>query len=373
MPLIATNCLKEGKREPVFENVRYVDDETYSKWFRAHPEPGDVLFVCKGAPGRVAVVPDPVPFCIAQDMVSLRANRQIADNKYLYYRLRGRDVQSRIENMHVGTMIPHFKKGDFGHLRFSVHESRCEQRAIGEVLGALDDKIAANERIAKAAFELAQSLGRAVLTSRDRLVQRTFGELGQLFDGPHATPTRRSDGPYFLNISSLKGGRLDLAESDHVSEEDFARWTRRVTPEAGDLLFSYETRIGEAALMPGGLRACLGRRMALLRPNRDIVDPVFLLHFYLSAEFQRTVAMHTIHGATVPRIGLATMPDWGIAIPDFEAQRPIAGALGSLHSIMVQAERESDDLARTRDELLPLLMSGKLCVKDAEAVASEVL
>lgn len=171
----------------------------------------------------------------------------------------------------------------------------------------------------------------------------------------------------------LKGGRLDLAESDHVSEEDFARWTRRVTPEAGDLLFSYETRIGEAALMPGGLRACLGRRMALLRPNRDIVDPVFLLHFYLSAEFQRTVAMHTIHGATVPRIGLATMPDWGIAIPDFEAQRPIAGALGSLHSIMVQAERESDDLARTRDELLPLLMSGKLCVKDAEAVASEVL
>lgn len=65
------------------------------------------------------------------------------------------------------------------------------------MLGALDDKIAANERIAKAAFELAQSLGRAVLTSRDRLVQRTFGELGQLFDGPHATPTRRSDGPYF--------------------------------------------------------------------------------------------------------------------------------------------------------------------------------
>ncbi len=248
-----------------------------------------------------------------------------------------------------------------------------QQRGVADILSALDDKIAANERAAKLAFELAQSLVRSVLNSQGSVVQRKFGALGQLFDGPHATPTRRSNGPYLLNISSLKCGRLDIAESDHVSEEDFAKWTRRVTPEAGDLLFSYETRIGEAALMPGGLRACLGRRMALLRPNRGIVDPVFLLHFYLSEEFQRIVAMHTIHGATVPRIGLATMPEWGIAIPDLEAQRPIAGALGSLHSGMVQAERESDDLARARDELLPLLMSGKLRVKDAEAVASAVL
>jgi type I restriction enzyme, S subunit len=34
---------------------------------------------------------------------------------------------------------------------------------------------------------------------------------------------------------------------------------------------------------------------------------------------------------------------------------------------------ENERLARTRDELLPLLMSGKLGVKDAETVASEVL
>jgi type I restriction enzyme S subunit len=34
---------------------------------------------------------------------------------------------------------------------------------------------------------------------------------------------------------------------------------------------------------------------------------------------------------------------------------------------------ENESLARTRDELLPLLMSGKLSVKAAETVASEVL
>lgn len=373
LPLIATNCLKEGRREPVFENVRYVDDDTYANWFRAHPEPGDVLFVCKGSPGRTAVVPDPVPFCIAQDMVALRANPEIADAGYLYYRIRAADVQSRIENMHVGTMIPHFKKGDFGSLHFTVHASLREQKAIAGVLGALDDKIAANEKLAGTAFDLAQSKVRMTINSSAGLVQKRFGDLGQLFDGPHATPKRLSSGPYFLNISSLKSGRLDLAESDHVSAEDFTKWTRRVTPQEGDLLFSYETRIGEAALMPGNLQACLGRRMALLRPDRTVMDPVFLLHFYLSPVFQRIVAMHTIHGATVPRLGLAAMPDWQVEVPSFEAQQQIAGVLATLHDSVVQTERECDRLARTRDELLPLLMSGRVSVRAAESAASEVL
>jgi len=88
----------------------------------------------------------------------------------------------------------------------------------------------------------------------------TIAELAEIYDGPHATPTRRDEGPYFLNIASLKDGRLDLAESDHVSETDYERWTRRVTPGHGDMLFSYETRLGSAALMPEGVRACLGSR-----------------------------------------------------------------------------------------------------------------
>ncbi len=167
----------------------------------------------------------------------------------------------------------------------------------------------------------------------------TVGDLGQLFDGPHATPTRRADGPFFLNIASLKAGRLDLSESDHVSDEDFTKWTRRVTPQYGDLLFSYETRLGEAAIMPDGIRACLGRRMALLRPNRSIIDARFLLYFYLSPRFQETVARNTIHGATVPRIGLATMPRWEITIPaDIRVQQRIAEVLGALDDKIVANE-----------------------------------
>ena len=158
----------------------------------------------------------------------------------------------------------------------------------------------------------------------------TINRLGGLFDGPHATPTRIDHGPYFLNIASLHAGRLDLTASDHVSEADFERWTRRVAPRRDDLLFSYETRLGEAALMPEGVRACLGRRMALLRPDPNIVDPRFLLYLYLSPNMQKTIELNTIHGATVNRIPLNRMGSWEVSIPDLVEQQSIAEVLGAL-------------------------------------------
>jgi type I restriction enzyme, S subunit len=158
----------------------------------------------------------------------------------------------------------------------------------------------------------------------------SVGNIAEIFDGPHATPTKTEIGPWFLSISSLKQGRLDLSESAHLSEEDFQIWTRRVTPREGDILFSYETRLGEAALTPPGIQACLGRRMGLLRPNEDRADPRFLLYAYLGPEFQKVIRERSIHGATVDRIPLVDLPDWPIRLPRLPEQRAIGSLLGAL-------------------------------------------
>ncbi|WP_079572908.1 restriction endonuclease subunit S [Krasilnikoviella flava] len=125
-------------------------------------------------------------------------------------------------------------------------------------------------------------------------------------------------------------------------------WTRRVTPVEGDLLFSYETRLGDAALMPGGVQACLGRRMALLRPDREVADPRYLLYMYLGPQFQRTIEQNTIHGATVERISLKTMGSWPVRLPDLREQRAIAEVLGALDDKIAANAR----LAATADELV---------------------
>jgi len=152
-----------------------------------------------------------------------------------------------------------------------------------------------------------------------------------IFDGPHATPKTTSEGPLFLGISSLVDGRLELSRSRRLSEPDFLKWTRRVTPRAGDLVFSYETRIGQAALIPEGLRCCLGRRMGLIRPDTSKVDPRFLLYAYLGQPFQETLRERTVHGSTVDRILLTELPNLPITLPEtLDEQRRIGSVLGAL-------------------------------------------
>lgn len=151
-----------------------------------------------------------------------------------------------------------------------------------------------------------------------------------IYDGPHATPKLTVSGPIFLGISSLVGGRLDLTQSGCLSEEDFIRWTRRVTPEQGDLVFSYETRLGEAALIPAGVRCCLGRRLALVRPKRSVVLPEYLLYAYLSPRFQEQIRQYTVQGSTVDRIALTQFPSFRILLPSLREQHAIVGILGAL-------------------------------------------
>ncbi|WP_312387150.1 restriction endonuclease subunit S [Atlantibacter hermannii] len=157
-PLIATNCIKDDSLYPVFEKVRFVSDDTYKNWFRDHPNAGDIIFVCKGSPGRVAWVKEPVSFCIAQDMVAIRADQKVVDPMFLFSLLRSEQVINKINNMHVGTLIPHFKKGDFKNLYLSIPRDLKLQRAIGFFYFSLSEKIEKNKEINQTLEQMAQAL-----------------------------------------------------------------------------------------------------------------------------------------------------------------------------------------------------------------------
>lgn len=159
----------------------------------------------------------------------------------------------------------------------------------------------------------------------------SLGDVADVYDGPHATPKKLEQGDaIFLSISSLEQGRLNLEQSSYISEEDYIKWTRRVTPQPGDVVFSYETKIGEASIIPEGLRCCLGRRMGLLRAKRNKVIPDFLLYAYLSPAFQEVIREKTIHGSTTDRLSIKEMPSFKIQIPDVRKQNGIIKILKSI-------------------------------------------
>lgn len=155
------------------------------------------------------------------------------------------------------------------------------------------------------------------------------------FDGPHATPGPCDEGPVFLGIKNLTDdGHLDLSDIRHISEAEFPRWTKRVTPAAGDIVFTYEATLNRYAIVPAGFRGCLGRRMALIRPNSDRVDTRFLHYSFFSPEWRQTIAKHTVTGSTVDRIPLKRFPTFPLRLPPLPTQRRIAGILSAYDDLI---------------------------------------
>ena len=161
-----------------------------------------------------------------------------------------------------------------------------------------------------------------------------------IYDGPHATPPEADSGPVFLGIRNLTPeGRLDLSEVRHVSEEHYPKWTRRITPRAHDIVFSYEATLHRYAIIPEGFRGCLGRRLALIRPNTDRVVPRFLHYYLLSTAWRSVIEQKTISGATVDRIPIASFPGFEIRIPSLSIQLRIVSILSAYDDLIENNRR----------------------------------
>lgn len=155
-------------------------------------------------------------------------------------------------------------------------------------------------------------------------------DIGKLFDGPHATPPLANEGAIFLGIKNIsEDGHLDFSEIRYVSEQDFPRWTRRVTPQNGDIVFTYEATLHRYAMIPEGFYGCLGRRVALLRPKSDCVDTHYLFYYFRSPTWKGKVEANVLVGATVDRIPIAKFPDFTLNVPPLPTQKRIADILST--------------------------------------------
>jgi type I restriction enzyme, S subunit len=351
--------------------ARRISREVFGRWTRRLvPREGDLLLAREAPMGPVVRIPPGGQIAAGQRTMHLRANPTIIHPGYLYYLLISPLVQNQLLTLGMGSTVSHLRVADVKSFRLPLLPRLDYQDAVQRLLGAIDDKIAANDLIGQTSRAFMAATYAVALANG--AVTREIGEVAAIFDGPHATPKKTDAGPWFLSISSLQDGRVILNESAHLSESDFEHWTRRVTPSAGDLLFSYETRLGEAALMPSGVRGCLGRRMAILRPRPGAIGSCVLAEAFRSDSFQRTIRQRAIHGATVDRIPLVDLPSWPIEVP-LNSDGQLESTLADIDERVEQAERESASLAQLRDTLLPLLMSGKVRVRDIERRVEDAL
>ena len=161
-----------------------------------------------------------------------------------------------------------------------------------------------------------------------------------IFDGPLATPPESDSGAIFLGIPNFVNGQLDLSNIRYISEDDLPKWTKRVTPQENDIVFSYEATLNLYAIIPKGFRGCLGRRMALIRPDNEKINYKFLYYYFYSKAWRDIVSENTVLGATVDRIPLVKFPNFEIELPPMTIQNRIAGILSSYDELIENNQKQ---------------------------------
>ena len=406
LPLIATNCINGKDLYPSYETTRFVSDETYKTWFRGHPKPGDILFVCKGSPGRTNWVPDPVDFCIAQDMVAVRADPKKVYPKYLFAVLRSHIVQSQIDNMHVGTMIPHFKKGDFDKLNIPLLNSGS-QVAVGDLYFELSQRItllretnSTLEAIAQALFKSwfvdfdpvrAKMEGRAP-EGMDEATAALFpdgfeeSELGLVPKGwtnapiyDMATfingaaykafePNAERRGRPIIKIAELKSGVTTQTAYSDVAMPD------KYLIETGDILFSWsgnpDTSID--TFVWTFEKAWLNQHIFRVLPNASH-ERTFVLQMLRHLKPLFTELARNKQTTGLGHVTVADMKRELIAMPPVDLVRQFDLKVGPIHARIFENQRQAQTLSTLRDTLLPRLISGQLRLPEAQAAAAEAL
>ena len=361
--LIATNCVTNNTLFPVYEKVRYLTQETYETWFRAHPMPGDILFVNKGTPGRVCMVPDLVDFCIAQDMIALRADDKKIYNKYLFAVLRSREIQQQIYNTNVGDVIPHFKKQFMDQLLIPVPDRKIQEK-IGNLYYQLSYKVELNKKINENLLQQAQTLFYAWFVE-----YKPFGgvqpsdwksisvyDLAEYINGAAFKKHEYADtGLPIIKIAELKNGITESTQHCCVEKDP------KYYIKDHDILFSWsgnpETSIDTFVWSMGN--AILNQHTFHVVSKYEAPAFTFFLLKYLKPQFT-----HIASNKQTTGLGHVTVKDLKRLqfCTDRQAIKDFNDLTMPIFEMIYSNCKESQGLSTLRDALLPKLMSGDLDV-----------
>lgn len=331
-------------------------------------------------------------------MVAIRAEPKKIYPKYLFAALRSPVVQARIAQMHVGTLIPHFKKGDFDKLLIPLPQ-RDDQVFIGNVYFDLSAKIDLNLRMNETLEGIARALFKSWFVDFDPVRAKADGrdtglpkKIADLFPSSFEDseigeiPIGWSIGPILERAELLSGGTpktdqdvywdggIPWASAKDVSQctETFLVSTERTITERGldesatQLIPPLATVVVARGATTGRM-VIFGREMAMNQTCYALMSKTktpFALHCRLRQSIGDLV--HAAHGSVFDTITTSTFNAARCVLAPNKTDQTFEALISPIFERVLSNCREARTLAVLRDVLLPKLISGELRVKDAE-------
>jgi type I restriction enzyme, S subunit len=345
-----------------YEEAREISQSTFVDWTRRMtPQRGDLLLAREAPVGPIVRIPDSLNVAPGQRTVLMRPDERLTDSRFLFYAMASPQTQRRIQDLSMGSTVAHLNVADVR--AFDLHVPPLpEQQAIVEVLWALDDKIAANARIAD------------------------IGE--DLMVGLVAGLVRDSTLTDVADLSREQVSAKELAEGvqwDHYSLPAFDA-ARLPVREAGSTILSSKFRLEGPSVLLSKLNPRIPRVWYVPSPAPNAVAsteflilipkaiPSAALWAVLASDASSSFLQERAAGTSGSHQRVGATDAQEMPMPSAGQFSPaLLDHLGSLGDLVQAVRQESRTLAELRDTLLPALMEGTIRVKDAVATAEEVL
>ncbi|OBA56645.1 hypothetical protein A5774_01625 [Corynebacterium sp. EPI-003-04-2554_SCH2473622] len=297
------------------------------------------------------------PSVTNQQINSIVAKKDVADPIFIYYMIRNWSGILKVEA--AGSATPIINKTTLSNYSFVV-PPLAEQRAIAEVLGALDDKIAANNRLVAQSDELSQAIFRSSLIGDNQMLP--LSSIADFVNGKAFTKNASGTGRVVIRIAEMNSGigNSTVFNDIEVDEKHIAR--------PGDILFAWSGSLTlQRWFRPEGIV-----NQHIFKVIARDGNPNWLVYELLRDKLDYYKRVAANKATTMGHIQRKDLDEL-VHVPDGSSLTRIAAQMTALWNKMLNTEQESLQLAATRDALLPQLMSGKMRVRDAEAVVEDVL
>ncbi|NKG22003.1 restriction endonuclease subunit S [Paeniglutamicibacter sp. ANT13_2] len=328
-------------------------------------ETNDIVFGRKGAVDRSSIVRSSENgWFLGSDGIRVRLPSTV-NAGFIAYQFQLETIRTWLLQHASGSTMLSLNQGTLERIPLLV-PTLAKQHAIADVLCALDDKIAANTKLATTSSLLAQSVFAAAADNHG--VEVGLSESSSLLS--RGITPKYSDDEESMVVLNQKCVRYQRVGLGPARRTILSKVRQDKELHLDDVLVNStgQGTLGRVARWTLDGRVTVDSHITIVRFNPEVIDPVCGGFAVLRNEEKITAMAEGSTGQTeLSRVELGKLK---LMLPPSEQQRALGQHLAKMTTMENAYLLENQALAATRDALLPQLMSGKLRVKDAEQIVS---
>ena len=167
-----------------------------------------------------------------------------------------------------------------------------------------------------------------------------------------------------IRTTNVRHYKINFQDLRYVSKETFERWTRRLVPQRGDIIFTREAPVGEAAIVDIDDKIFLGQRTMHFRPSTQKMKSECLLFQLMAADLKRQIDKLG-SGSTVKHLSVPACKKFIVKVPPLELQNQFSLIVQKTEVLRARYQTSLQCLENLFESLSQRAFKGELNVKGA--------